>query len=251
MKQKTRQDILKINEVFTTHLIDVQITKHDPSNYEYSERERVILDDSGKCVILTKEKANELNAENRDYFNSNKDINPFDLKTDVKWIDGTTLISSKTDASSYLIDIGEALETLRKKLGSKNLIVMGDWITPWLYQDNDYKPVKEVLDWLKKQIDSDFNGGFLLRGIELIQFIPKLFWLIRCNASLPEFMMTFENCKTIFSICKYGVLHIESYDQDELNYIFEFFSGRRFRQVDDCCNNPVNFDNFNGRKILI
>lgn len=250
MEQKNRQDILKINEVFTNHLISLQVAKHDPSSCEYSEGERVILDDSNKSVMLTKEQADELNAEQRDYFNSNKDLNPFDSVTNIKWIGSAKFISSKTNANAYLLNVGEALNDLRKNINNNDLIVLGDWSTSWLSQDNDYKPVKETLNWLGKYIDFDFNGGFLLRDNDLIQFIPRLFWLIRCNSSLPEFLMTFENYKTIISICQYGILHVESYDKEELNYILGFFNERGFKQIDDC-NDPVYFDSFDGRQIML
>jgi len=241
---------LKINEVFTNHLIKVQVAKHDPSDYEYSEGDKVILDDSNKAVTLTKEKANELNAENRNDFNLSKDSNPFDTKGKYKWIGRAILISNKKDSDSYLHDLGESLDKLRLFTNSNDLIVLGDWSTPWLYQDNDYKPVKESLDWFRKQIDNEFTGGFLLKETDLTQFIPRLFWLTRCNMSLPEFMMTFENCKTIISICKHGALHLESYDQVELNEFLDFFQTLGFKQTDDCYG-PVNFDNFEGRKIRL
>jgi hypothetical protein len=250
MRHETRQNILKMNEVFANHLIGVQIAKHKPSDDEYSEGDRIILDDSNKAVTLTKEKANELNAEDRKYFDSKKDTNPFDKDIDFKWIGRATLISNKEDSDSYLHDLGESLEKLRLKLESSELIVLGDWSTPWLYQDNDYKPVKESLDWFRKQIDSDFNGGFLLKETDLIEFTPRLFWLTRCNMSLPEFMMTFENCKTIISICKHGVLHFESYDQNELNDFIEFYQTLGFKQTNDCYD-PVNFDRFEGRNIKL
>ncbi|MDH5608700.1 MAG: hypothetical protein OEY56_04415 [Cyclobacteriaceae bacterium] len=250
MRHDTRHNILKLNEVFARHLIDVQTAKHKPSEDEYSEGDRIILDDSNKAVTLTKEKAEELNAEDRKYFDSKRDLNPFDSDKKFKWIARATLISSKKDSDSYLHDLGESLEKLRLKLNSKDLITLGDWSTPWLSQDNDYKPVKESLDWLSKRIDVEFNGGFLLNETDLVQFIPRLFWLTRCNMSLPEFMMTFEKCKTIFSICKHGVLHLESYDQIELNDFLDFYQSLGFKQTDNC-SDPVDFDKFEGREIKL
>lgn len=249
MRQETRKNILKVNKVFTTHLISVQSAKYALSNYEYSEGESVILDDSDKSVILTKVQADELNAEQRDYFNSNKDFNPFNPVTEAKPIGDIKFISRKTNTNAYLLDIGIALDDLRKNTKNEDLIILGDCPTPWLYQENDYKPVKEAQDWLKKYITTEFNGGFLLRDANLIQFIPRLFWLIRCNAALPEFLMTFGNYNTIFSVCRYGVLHIESYDKDELNSIVDFFNKRKFKQIDNC-SDPIEFDDLDGRQIM-
>lgn len=250
MRHETRKNILKMNEVFANHLIGVQIAKHKPSDNEYSEGDRIILDDSNKAVTLTKEKADELNAEDKKYFDSKKDTNPFDSGKIFKWIGRVTLISNKEDSDSYLYDLGESLEKLRLQLKSSELIALGDWSTPWLYQDNDYKPVKESLHWIRNRIDSEFNGGFLLKETDLIEFIPRLFWLTRCNMSLPQIMMTFENCKTIFSICKHGVLHLESYDKHELNNFIEFYHALGFKQIENCYD-PVNFDRFEGRNIKL
>jgi len=80
------------------------------------------------------------------------------------------------------------------------------------------------LDFLKSIVAPDFNGGFLLYGQDLVDFIPRLFWLIRYNMALPQFMMTFENLKTIITICKHGVIHFESYDTNELSMIVDFFN---------------------------
>lgn len=250
MKQATRHSILKLNEVFTNHLIEVQIAKYKPSDDEYAEGDNIILDDSNKVVTLTKEQADELNAEDRKYFESKKDNTPFDLNKKFKRVRSTTLISGQKDSHSYLKDLGQSLEKLRLKLKSSDLIVLGDWPIPWLSQNNDYQPAKEALDWFSKRIDREFNGGFLLKKNDLIEFIPRLFWLIRCNMSLPEIMMTFVDCKTIFSVCKHGVLHIESYDQVELNDFIRFYQSLGFIQTNNCFD-PVDFDKFRGRNIKL
>ena len=250
MRKAARKDILKINEFFTNHLINIQMKKHNPLDYEYKEGDSYCPDDPDQPVILTKANAEELNSKYRDYINTHKDINPFNTQNELKWIGRAVLISRKTDSASYLHDLGESLETLRQATANKNLIIMGDWPMPWLSQENEYRPVKESLDWFKTQIDMDFTGGFLLNGNEIIEFISRLFWLIRCNASLPEFMMTYENLDTVFSICQYGALHLESYDIEELKFILKFFEKFGFLQIEEC-NDPVMFDDFKGRKIII
>ncbi len=241
MKYKTRQDILKLNKVFTNHLLRVQRAKYAP-DCEYLAGEEIYLNESDETVVLTKEQAEKLNAEEQEYFELNKDSNPFGCAENENWTGSAILISNKKDPNSYLHDLGISLEKLRLATQSQNLMVLGDWATPWLHQDNDYKPVKETLDWLKTQIDTEFDGGFLLNEVGLIQFIPRLFWLTRCNTALPEFMMTFENYKTVISICKHGCLHIDSYNQVELDNLIELYQRFGFKQIENCYE-PINFDN--------
>ena len=246
MKHQSREQILKLNQIFTNHLIQIQKAKHNPSDYAYKAGDELLIEGSDKPLILTQEKADELNKEEQDFVDSYRDRNPFDQSSAIKWIGGYTLISSKTYVDEYLNDLSNSIEGLRNHLKSQNLIVIADWPTPWLAQENEYAPVKKALEFLKIIVSTDFDGGFLLNGEDLRAFIPHLFWLTRCNASLPDFLMAFENSKTIFSICKYGILHIESYDQDELKAINHYFKIKNFIEVDECID-PVDFDDFVGR----
>jgi hypothetical protein len=248
MKLCTRQEILQINKVFTYHLIQVQDAKQKPKENEYKIGDKVILDDSNKSVTLTQVLVDKLNKESIEDYNANKDSNPF--TNEFKWIGWTTMISAKKSVSDYLTDLGTTIEKLRIYTKNNSLIILGDWSTPWLYQENDYKPVKDSLDFLKSIVAPDFNGGFLLHGQDLVDFIPRLFWLIRCNMSLPQFMMTFENLKTIITICKHGVIHFESYDTNELSMIVDFFKQLDFVEIDNC-SDPIKFDNFDGRQIKL
>lgn len=62
--------------------------------------------------------------------------------------------------------------------------------------------------------------------------------------------MSFPKAKTIISICKYGVLHFEFYSQNEKNIILKTLLDLCFKQIDSCID-PVEFDNFNARKLKI
>ncbi|WP_339756824.1 hypothetical protein [Algoriphagus aquimarinus] len=242
---ESREEILKLNNCFTEHLISVQKAKYEPTD-KWIVGESVILDDSDDEVVLTKEQADKLNKEEQQYFLDNRD--EYNSQNLNKWIGRTTLTSSKKDSQGYLNDLGQSLTDLSRDYGE--LIILGDWNTPWLNQQNDYPPVAKALQFLSQKIDKKFNGGFVLNSDEISEFTPYLFWLTRCNASLPEFMMTFKNSKTVIEICKYGVLHLEFYGEQEREKLMNFFNDREFEEVDSC-NDPIEFDNFKGRKIKI
>ncbi len=239
--KRSRTELLRINQVFTEHLVKVQKAKYDMSSSPYKEGDHTILHHTDKAVILTKDQATQLNEADKEYFDTNKDISPFESELKNKWIGQTTLKSGKKNSKDYVHDLGESLEGLRIALHQKSLIILGDWTTPWLYQDNDYQLVKKALSFLRLKVDNTFNGGFELAGPDLIEFIPHLFWLARCNASLPEFMMAFTDSKTVITLCKYGILHLEFYSLEEQLKILEYFNKREFVEV-KYCNDPVSFN---------
>lgn len=245
---KTREEVLSINPAFTKFILDLQMS-HKPEPYE--EGESVILDlDDEEGTILTKELSEKLNREQNELFEKERDLNPFTNSEELEFIGSHLVISSKDNATEYLIDIANSLEKIRIELKESDLIVLGIQNTPWLYQDNEYLPVKNALNYLKQKIDNKFCGGFLLNKDDIQEFIPHFFWLIRCNASLPYFYMSFPKSKTVITLCKYGVLHFEFYDKNEKLKILNILSGKDFKEIESC-GDPVNFDDFNGRKIKI
>ncbi|NER12866.1 hypothetical protein GWK08_05405 [Leptobacterium flavescens] len=201
-----------MNQVFTEHLIGAQQSKYRPSEEE------------------------ELK-----HFEEMKDVNPFSPHLNIEYHGKITLIPSKKTPKKYLLDLALGLEGLRKFFRQESLLVLGDWPTPWLYQENDHKAVQKALNYLKKRIDATFNGGFELKGKELIEFIPHLFWLIRCNASLPGFLMGYTQSDTVISLCKHGSLHIDSYSTNEFEKLRKYFSRRGFLKIRNC-NSPVDFN---------
>ena len=246
--QKTREEILRKNQVFTEHFLKVQEAKYSPDGNEYSEGDKVILDEG--AVTLTKEKAEELNREDIDNYERKKDISSFNTELNVEWIGRKILVPNNNDFENYFKEIGLALDALTSLFKTEKLFILGNLNTPWLFQENEYPPVKKASDYLKSKVNIEFNGGFELSENELIDFIPHLFWLIRCNMSLPEFMMSFENSKTIFSIYKHGNLNLEFYDNKEKEMILSFFKARGFRQIDDYYD-TIEFDNFDGRGLIV
>lgn len=244
---KSREEILKINPSLSRFILDLQMSyRPDP----YEEGESILLDiDDEIGTILTKELAESLNREQNEEFEKSIDKNPFTESDKLQLIDNRLMASSKRDSLDYLIDIAKALEKIRIELKESELIVIGIQNIPWLVQDNDYPPVKNALNYLKQRIEKEFSGGFLLKEDEIIEFIPHLFWLTRCNASLPYFYMSFPNSKTVITICKYGVLHLEFYNQNEKLRILKILSDLNFVELNDC-QDPIEFDLFNGREII-
>lgn len=166
IKPYSREEILNLNKVFTHHLLDVQDAKHNPKNSEYVVGQEVILDDSNKSIVLTKELADKLNQNDWDHYQAKRDKRTSEIE--VKFAGNITLISSKKTPFEYLTQVGVTINELRIHTNNQHLIILGDWPTPWLNQENDYEPVKESFKYLERFITHDFKGGFLLNGKELI-----------------------------------------------------------------------------------
>lgn len=238
----SRQELLGMNPIFTDHLIRIQRLKYLP-NDPWKAGEEVYLYGDEDVTVLSEEQAEEMNREDREYFLANCDrVPPHKERTTVAT---SFLAAPGDDAEQYLEKLGAALGELSNQLGP--LIVLGDWNTPWLSQKNDYPPVAEALQFLARQIEETFNGGFVLEGEKVAPFITHLFWLVRCNANLPEFMMTFAKANYVMSICKYGLLHLAFYEEAEADIILSLLQEKGFGLMDNC-QDPVQFDDFGGRR---
>lgn len=234
--KKARTEILGINQIFTEYLINCQQAKYDQSVSPYHEGDATTLHNTDKAVTLTKEQAEALNKEDKEFFIANKDTNPFETELKANHLGSSILRSGKNSTKAYLTDLSESLEGLRLLLDQEALIILADWPTPWLYQENDYPPAKRAYEFFQGKIETSFNGGFELKSSELTGFIPHLFWLIRCNASLPEFRMTFPTSGMVISICQYGNLHLEFYDEKEQKKALKYFNSIGFFEVENCRN---------------
>lgn len=122
-------------------------------------------------------------------------------------------LSSKT-FKGHVKDLGIELAKLMKAFSADTLIFLGDSETPWLYQHNDYKPVKEAQQYLTdNKVGNRFNGALQVEITELSTFIKHLAWLIRCNAALPYFHFTDQGQNIVGSICQYGNLHLDTLNE--------------------------------------
>jgi len=135
--------------------------------------------------------------------------------------------------------LGIELTKLTVALHSDTLIFLGDTEIPWLYQDNDYKPVRVAQLYLAdKKIGKRFNGALQLDTTELPTFTQHLAWLIRCNAALPYFHFTDQQQNIIGSICKYGNLHLNTLNEQSDTIFKSFVDISKFNYGDkNSCHN--------------
>lgn len=228
---QTRNEIFGGNSVLAQYVLDLQKARYGDYN-SYSPGQSVILDDDENSTTLTIEQAAALNNEDRKWYEENCD--QFVLKERHKFVASATLVSSQKESSAYLNDVSKALIDYSKQFNLGKLLVLGVWTDPWLNPENDCARFVEALDYFGKFVDSKFAGGFFVEEKELPNFIPHLFCLTRYNALLPDYSMAFEHSKTILTICRYGVIHLEFYDTTEKKQLLNFFLERNFLKVDSC-----------------
>lgn len=165
--------------------------------------------------LATQEECDQLNKEALEDFLKNKDdFAAFYINEKYK---GQIVYSAKkTNLSDYPQNLASSINLLTNNLNWQPMTFLFDYAVPWLSQDNDYKPVIKTLDYLRSLgIDDNFAGGFLASGIELKEFLENLFWLVRCNASLPVCYFAGVESESVLSLCQYGNVHFEFYSEAE------------------------------------
>jgi hypothetical protein len=136
---------------------------------------------------------------------------------------------------SHVNLIANQVTNVVKSFNFDSLIFLGDAQIAWRYQSNEFKPVKEALQFLiDNNVGKRFNGAIKVPIGILPTFVKHLSWLTRCNASLPSFYFTDIQQNLIGSICKYGNLHIDTLHNHIDNLFrdiieksnFQFLTGR-------------------------
>jgi hypothetical protein len=130
--------------------------------------------------------------------------------------------------------IGIEITKLTKALQFDTLLFLGDTETPWLHQNNDYKPAKKAQEYLtSKKIGKRFNGALQVDTSELPTFIKHLTWLTRCNATLPYFHFIDESQNIVGNICKYGNLHLDTVKEQGDKIFKQFVNSSKFEYGDN------------------
>jgi hypothetical protein len=152
------------------------------------------------------------------------------------------------------VALGKEMVKLVKALHTDKLIFLGDTETPWLYQDNHYKPVKAAQEYLTFQkIGKHFNGALQVDAAELPTFIKHLTWLTRCNAALANVHFIDQKQSIVGSICKYGNLHLDTLNDRADKILKTFMNSTKFEYGDKniCYNRFVKTSAISGRQIVV
>lgn len=131
--------------------------------------------------------------------------------------DSTTTIfyHPSVNLEEYPQKLATSLKTALQSLGTANVYCVAHVRVPLFGNlDNAYAPLKKAYRGLKTITKSmEYREGFRVDLDSLEEFIPILFWIARCDASAPEYMLINpENDLFVGFLCKYGNLHITFQD---------------------------------------
>ena len=122
-----------------------------------------------------------------------------------------TLTLESKSVRGHVTQLSVELIKLMQGLNASSLIFMGDHAGAWLRQENDYKPVREAMQYFERmKIGVRFNGALKIDIPQLSEFIGPLFWLTRCNGAFPDVHFMNEQQDFLGNICKYGNLHFST-----------------------------------------
>ena len=120
-----------------------------------------------------------------------------------------------SDMNTYLKVFADRFEALLKMIETNKVIVALNVKCDWFKQRNNYRPVKLAMNELQKLAgNKQYYGAFEVDTEDIQKITGILFWLCRCNASLPHIHIIDEKNKISFNICKYGNLHAEIYSPE-------------------------------------
>lgn len=155
------------------------------------------------------------------------------------------------DIFIYSIEIGKILEQLSNALNSELIFIL-DYNVPWLSQENDFEPVIKASNYLREiGTNEEFSGAYKLSGDELAEFVANLFWIIRCNASLPYCWFSTESHQFIGDVFKHGNLHFHTYSEEIKKQLESFAKQNSLIEIDDCVEGFTGDGGIEGRQIII
>lgn len=116
--------------------------------------------------------------------------------------------------------LSQKLVTLLTALDVEALVLM-----PYLRLDifgnqhNDYPPLVAAYNKLEALLGTNTcKEAVCIPRKHLGEIIPALFWMIRCDPSLPEYIFLFDASEQLeFFICKYGNIHLTEFGEQKLH----------------------------------
>jgi hypothetical protein len=153
-----------------------------------------------------------------------------------------------SDTLVYTNELGNLMSKLSKNLNN-NIIFFLELKIPWLYQRNEYKPVKQALNYLRNiGITNEYVGGIMANGEDLKELTTNLFWIIRCNAALPNCWFCDTSSKFVGDLCMHGNLHFHTFDENVKSKLIHFAKSENLKRIRKCEEEFEDVNEFGGTK---
>ncbi len=216
LKLVKRKKIFEQNHVLAHYIYHWQRATLNPENDRYEAGETVWLEpDDEEATVLTEEQAHELNSDYEDYCDTMRDS--FDeTPQDAEHTGSVIAELPSKDFETFTTKIGRRLKALAEQMGWEELLIISDAKSSYLNQDNSHPPVQNAEKRLKSLgLTKEHKGGIILSLDSVEDFFSAIFWIVRCNATAPEISITAKSAPVIGTLCKYGNIHFECYDEAE------------------------------------
>jgi hypothetical protein len=248
-----RQEIFKLNKTFASFIVDIQDTTYNPTlDHNKNEPGEMYVDDNELPRFVSQEECDKWNEEAFEEYQKRRDyLETISIKE--KHRGGIIYNFQKDRIDKYVENLAESISALSNKLQWKSVLFLLDYPTPWLHQDNDYEPVKNSLNFITGLgVDKHFIGGFKADGNELTELTRNLFWIIRCNASLPICYFSGVNTDFIGNICEYGSIHFHFYSDKASSEIKKAAADIGMIEVEDgrCIEDLSEMGTIKGQEIV-
>jgi hypothetical protein len=250
-----RQQLFALNRTFASFIAAMQVAQYNPAlEHNRLEPGDVYVGDSDTPRYVSQEECDRWNAEAYEAYLKQRDtVEPLSL-TDSYCGEVIFAPAHASGIESYAGTLAETIVALNDRLKWGSVLFLLDFAIPWLHQDNDHVPVKRALNHLKNLgVDPAFAGGFMASGTDLKSLTESLFWITRCNASLPTCYFTGIDTGFAATICAHGALHVHFYAQQTKSEIEEQLriSGMMEREHGACSSIFPDSTAIAGRQIML
>jgi hypothetical protein len=249
VKLVSRTEALTAHAVLGQFIVNIQELYYTPTPFEPC---KMYVEDEENSRWVSQAECDAWNKEELYIYNQKKDKIP--AAAERKNSTGILIYSINGQSiEEYVGNLTVAICSLCKQMGWRQVTFILEYPVPWLSQENDYTPAKNATDYLKSiGIESAFEGAIQIQQHEEIaKFIGHLFWLSRCNASLPTCRFSGDKADVIFFICKDGNLHLETFSESTKQQIISLALKIDLLAVEDCFPSFSEVDLIEGRQIIV
>ncbi len=121
--------------------------------------------------------------------------------------------------SEFVAQLAIRLKRLFEALQVEELILMSHLgLDLFGNRENDYEPLQKAYASMEALLgSSSFSEALVLQRQDLKNWVPVLFWIIRCDPSVPEYVYLFDTQERMACfICKYGNVHITEMGEPQI-----------------------------------
>jgi hypothetical protein len=127
---------------------------------------------------------------------------------------------SHSNIDTFTDQLSGKLKELFQLLNIKDFIILAHLKLDFFgNRKNKYKPLVKAYEKLEKIVgQKTYKEGFMIEVEDLPAFVEILFWITRCDPSVPEYIFLFDkNEKIQMNLCRYGNIHLSQFDKEWLS----------------------------------